>query len=77
VLATTGGALAATLPAPAGLGVPPGDAGALAEALRLLLADRPRRLALRDGARRARECLRSWAQSGSAFAAALRSGIAP
>jgi glycosyltransferase involved in cell wall biosynthesis len=77
VLATTGGALAATLPAPAGLGVPPGDAGALAEALRLLLADRPRRLALRDGARRAREGLRSWAQAGSAFAAALRSGIAP
>lgn len=76
VLATTGGALAATLPAGAGLAVPPGDAAALAAALRLLLQDRPRRLALRAGARDARQHRRTWAQAGRDFAAALQSGIA-
>lgn len=77
VLTTTGGALAATLPPEAGLAVPPGDAGALADALRLLLEDRPRRLALRAGARRARAGRRTWAQAGVEFAAALRRALAP
>lgn len=77
VLTTTGGALAATLPPGVGLAVPPGDAGALADALRLLLEDRPRRLALRDGARRARAGRRAWAQAGVEFVAALSAGSGP
>lgn len=71
VLATTGGALAGTLPPGAGLAVPPGDVDALAGALGELIGDRARRLRLRDGARRARAGLRSWPQAGEAFAAAL------
>lgn len=74
VLTTTGGALAATLPAGAGLTVPPGDTAALAAALRLLLQNRPRRLALRAGARKARRHQRTWAQAGRDFAAALQHG---
>ena len=73
VLSTTGGALAATLPAGAGVAVPPGDVDALAGALVDLLGDRSRRLQLRDGARRARTRLRAWPQAGEAFAAALAS----
>ena len=71
VLATTGGALAGTLPSGAGLAVPPGDVDARAGALGELIGDRARRLRLRDGARRARAGLRSWPQAGEAFAAAL------
>lgn len=71
VLATTGGALADTLPPGAGLTVPPGDADALADALRRLLHDRPLRLRLRDGARRVRSGLAGWPAAGDAFAEAL------
>lgn len=71
VLTTNGGALAETLPAGAGLAVPPDDVNALAEALRTLIHDRSRRLALRDGARKARAALRDWAHAGAQFAAAL------
>ncbi|TAH50544.1 MAG: glycosyltransferase [Betaproteobacteria bacterium] len=71
ILTTTGGALADTLPAGAGIGVPPGDVDALAEALGRLLQDGELRLRLRDGARRERDRLREWSQAGAEFAAAL------
>lgn len=71
VLTTTGGALADTLPPGAGLTVAPGDADALADALRRLLHDRPLRLQMRDGARRVRSGLAGWPAAGDAFAEAL------
>ncbi|MDI3513359.1 MAG: hypothetical protein PWP40_588 [Rhodocyclaceae bacterium] len=71
VLTTTGGALTETLPAGAGLAVPPGDVDALADALAALTSDRHCRHALRDGARRARASLRGWPLAGAEFAAAL------
>lgn len=71
VLTTTGGALAETLPAEAGIAVPPGNVEALAEALGALLTDHARRARLRAGARRARACLRTWPQAGAEFARAL------
>jgi len=71
VLTTTGGALADTLPPGAGLTVPPGDTEALATSLRRLLNDPAERLRLRDGARKARLHLGSWAQAGERFARVL------
>lgn len=71
VLTTTGGALAETLPAGAGIAVPPGDVDALTAALATLIHDRRRRLALRDAARQARDALRDWSLAGTEFAAAL------
>ena len=71
VLCTTGGALRDTLPPEAGIAVPAGDVAALAAALRNLLSHPEARLALRDGARRARTQLTDWKQAGSGFAAAL------
>ncbi|MBZ9560273.1 MULTISPECIES: glycosyltransferase family 4 protein [unclassified Modicisalibacter] len=72
VITTTGGALAHTLPADAGLPVPPGDAEALAGALARWFDDAELRRHLRDGARRARDALQDWNQAGRAFAAALQ-----
>ncbi|MDX9886456.1 glycosyltransferase family 4 protein [Thauera sp.] len=71
VLTTTGGALAETLPAGAGIAVPPDNVDALAEALGTLIGNRSRRHALRDGARKARAVLRDWPRAGAEFAAAL------
>jgi glycosyltransferase involved in cell wall biosynthesis len=71
VLTTTAGALADTLPAGAGIAVPPDDVDALAAALGELIRNRGRRHALRDGARAARTTLRDWPRAGAEFAAAL------
>lgn len=71
LLTTTGGALAQTLPPGAGIAVPPDDPDRLGAALDALLRDRRLRLALRDGARKARASLRDWAQAGADFDAAL------
>lgn len=71
VITTTGGALAHTLPAEAGLAVPPGDAAALRDALRQWLDDPELRTRLRRGARQARQRLYDWQAAGDAFAAAL------
>jgi glycosyltransferase involved in cell wall biosynthesis len=74
VLATHGGALAETLPAGAGVLVPPGDAAALAGALQVLLQDAGARARLREGARRARANLRDWQHAAGLFADALAAG---
>ncbi|AOF82076.1 glycosyl transferases group 1 family protein [Methyloversatilis sp. RAC08] len=76
VLTTTGGALADTLPPGAGVAVAPGDAAALAAALRHLISDAPARHALRVGARAARDGLPDWTAAGDAFASALRDLLA-
>ena len=73
VITTTGGALAYTLPRGAGIGVAPGDAQALADALRQWFTDAALRERLRQGAQQARASLRSWSDIGHAFAKALAS----
>lgn len=81
VLSTTGGAIPGTVPAEASVLVPPGDADALADALRGLLADassespgRPsgaaRRARLAAAARRLAESLPSWDDAAERFATA-------
>jgi glycosyltransferase involved in cell wall biosynthesis len=74
IVATTAGAIPNTVPADAGTLVPPGDAGALRDALARLLdpaqgtANRTR---LAIGARRARTLLPTWPAVCERFAAAL------
>jgi len=60
VVATTAGALPETVPADASLRVPPGDVGALREALERLLAEPALRASLAAGARRAGAALSDW-----------------
>ena len=73
VVSTTGGAIPHTVPGGASVLVPPGDAAALGEALRSLLADRTggeRRAELACGARRHAQGLPDWTQATKAFAEA-------
>lgn len=76
VVTTTGGALADTLPASAGLHVPPDDAQALREALRTLLFEENNTRSaqyqtLRQGALKARETLNDWPGAAETFLACL------
>lgn len=71
VVATAGGATAETVPADAGLLVPPGDAGALAYALRRVLSEPELRRRLREGALRARARLPGWDDTAALIEAAL------
>lgn len=75
VLATQAGAIADTVPAGAGVLVPPGDAPALREALAALLDDPHRRAALAAGARAARSHLPDWPSACARFAAILRAQL--
>lgn len=68
---TTGGALAVSVPSGAAVQVPPGDAAALAGALRPLLADASAREALAGRARVAASTLPTWDVQVTAFAAEL------
>lgn len=77
VLTTTGGALVDTLPAQAGLAVPPDDAAALRTALAAWLDDARLRRRLRRGAREARQGLGDWQQAGDRFLAALDAPFPP
>ena len=80
VVSTTGGAIPHTLPPDAGILVAPGDAAALAAALRPLLADggdsgrsaAARRARLGAAARRHAAGLPDWAGASEAFAAAVQ-----
>jgi len=72
IVSTTGGAVPFTVPGDAALLVPPGDAGAFAEALRRLLDPAStERSRLAAAARRHAERLPSWPESASAFARAI------
>lgn len=68
IVSTTAGAIPDTVPADAGLLVPPGDARALSEALALLLQQPSKRLALAAAARQAAIQLPSWDDAISNFA---------
>ena len=71
VISTTAGAIPDTVPATAGLLVPPGDVVAFTEALRRFL-DEPRlRARLAAGARKAGARLPDWPQAVASWAAAL------
>jgi glycosyltransferase involved in cell wall biosynthesis len=71
IVATTAGAIRDTVPAAAGVLVPPGDPATLAAALRRVLTEPELRRDLAAGARAARERLSSWADAALAFAAEL------
>ncbi|MCY4662469.1 MAG: glycosyltransferase family 4 protein [Acidobacteria bacterium] len=81
IVSTTGGAIPETVPADAALLVPPGDEGALADALATLLAGgvegaavdsgAQRRAALAAAARRHAASLPTWGDAAAAFAAAV------
>jgi glycosyltransferase involved in cell wall biosynthesis len=71
LVSTAGGAAGETVPEGAGLLVPPGDAEALAAALRRVLNEPDLRAALRAGAKAARQHLPTWRQQAALFAAEL------
>ncbi|MEM7443442.1 MAG: glycosyltransferase family 4 protein [Pseudomonadota bacterium] len=71
IVASSAGALVDTVPADAGLLVPPGDAGALAAALRKVIADSSIRRRLAAGAAIARQSLPTWDEQGKRFEAIL------
>jgi glycosyltransferase involved in cell wall biosynthesis len=71
ILATTGGAIAETVPATAGILVPPGDRTALAAALARLIGEEPLRLTLGRGALEAAAALPGWDRSSRDFGAAI------
>jgi len=71
IVATTGGAIPEAVPPEAGLLVPPGDAAAFADALRIMLSDARRRASLAEGARCAAGRLDGWDATGATIAATL------
>lgn len=71
VVGTTGGASAETVPAAAGLLVPPGDRDALTRALARLFDEPGLRARLERGALAARSALPTWQTAGERFAAAI------
>lgn len=71
IVASSGGAVAETVPPDAGLLVLPGDAPALVSALRRILTEPRLRQRLRDGALLARERLPRWTDTAAAIERAL------
>ena len=71
VIGTTAGAIPDTVPASAGVLVPPDDAEALAAALRRLIAQPDEREKLAAGARAAADALPTWRGSAELFAQAI------
>jgi glycosyltransferase involved in cell wall biosynthesis len=71
LVATSAGAIPDTVPADAGLLVPPGDPQALASALRRVMTEPGLRARLLAGARAARDRLPGWSDAVHAFAANL------
>jgi glycosyltransferase involved in cell wall biosynthesis len=71
IVSTTAGAIPDTVPAGAGLLVPPDDTTALAHALRRLIGNPPERQRLATNARSAAAQLPSWQDSARLFAGAI------
>jgi glycosyltransferase involved in cell wall biosynthesis len=71
VIGTTGGATPETVPADAGILVPPDDTAALSQALRRVIADRRERQRLSEAARSAAAALPTWRESAKLFAAVI------
>jgi glycosyltransferase involved in cell wall biosynthesis len=71
LVATRAGAIPDTVPADAGVLVPPGDASALASALRQVMTEPALRARLLAGARAARRLLPNWSDAVRLFAAEL------
>jgi glycosyltransferase involved in cell wall biosynthesis len=71
IVTTTSGAIPETVPQDAALFVPPGDGGALAEALGGLMQDGPARSKLKERALAARAALPTWETASRRFAAVL------
>jgi glycosyltransferase involved in cell wall biosynthesis len=72
VVSSTAGAIADTVPAAAGLLVPPGDGLALRLALARVLEEPALRARLAEGSRAARQQLPTWAQAVERFASVLQ-----
>jgi glycosyltransferase involved in cell wall biosynthesis len=72
VVASTGGAAAQTVPDAAGLKVPPGDVGALRDALARMIADPALRRRCATAAWAAGQSLPRWPDTASTIAAVLR-----
>jgi glycosyltransferase involved in cell wall biosynthesis len=77
LIATTGGALADTVPEQGAWRVPPGDPAALAAALRRWLDKPEQRIELARGALAERDRLSGWREAGRRFAAELTQVAAP
>jgi len=71
VIGTAAGAIPETVPAGAGLLVPPDDVASLAAALQLLISDASERARLADNARAAANLLPTWPASAAVFARAI------
>ncbi|HRD67801.1 MAG TPA: glycosyltransferase family 1 protein, partial [Candidatus Competibacter sp.] len=76
IVGTTAGAIPGTVPAAAGLLVPPGDEAALAGALARVLTDLELRQQLAAGARAVRSNLPGWPSACARFAATLHEVLA-
>jgi glycosyltransferase involved in cell wall biosynthesis len=71
VIGTTAGAIPETVPAGAGLLVPPGEVPALAAALRLVISDEAERARLAANARAAARRLPTWEAAAAVFVRAI------
>jgi glycosyltransferase involved in cell wall biosynthesis len=71
IVSTTAGAIPATVPSDVGLLVPPGESGALAQAIGRLVVDPQERYRRAQRARAAARQLPTWARSAQRFALAI------
>lgn len=75
IIATSGGAIADTVPSSAAILTSPGYVDELTEALRQYMENKTVRTQLREGACQARETLRTWQQTVTEFSTVLQSAL--